>query len=360
MQPEELAASVSRLFERSPAFPGESLAIDLIANPKAGGFTRSAYSRQHMAELAQLESRAASLDPRGAPTSLELHCTERSGHAADIMRGILEASKSDKPGQRRIIITAGGDGTSLETAAALVELPESERGRFALLRLPMGTGNDGSEGRNLGVCLARILGQMAFIPRRAIRVVPAPAGGKDILWSFNIASVGLDAFVCEMTNRLKTHLPGDSYKFWVDVASVSYDRVWPPAPLTVRGFDEAGQETVSFTNPCLLLAFGVSGRRQYGSNKPILPDDDNVCAVFQMSLFKKLAFKDRIASGKHRSLGPEVLKLFSASRLRLEYDRGILLQREGEVTELAASDFPLVIEISEPVYNVLEPAARSS
>jgi diacylglycerol kinase family enzyme len=356
MKPEELAASIARLIEHSPAFPGENLAVDLIANPRAGGFTRPSFAKKHESALAELEAQAAALPVRGAATSLKLHLTERSGHASDIARGILEGARADAPGLRRLVLTAGGDGTSLETASALVEMPASEHGRFALLRLPLGTGNDGSEGRDLVSCLGRLLGPMAFAPSRALRVVPNPSGGKLPLWSFNIASVGLDAFVCQMTNRLKAVLPGDSFKFWVDVASVFYDRIWPPAELSVTAFDEAGAEIFSFKKTCILLAMGASGRRQYGSNKPILPDEDNACAVFQMSLLKKLAFKDRIASGLHRDLGADYVKLFSASRIRLDYDRGILLQREGEVAELAAADFPLDLELSEPLYNVLSPA----
>jgi diacylglycerol kinase family enzyme len=353
MQPEELAAAVSRLVDKSPAFPGESLSVDLIANPRAGGFMRRSYTRRHRAELAELDRRAAELPRRSAPASVKLHLTERSSHAFDIARGIIGGARGGEGG-RRIILTAGGDGTSLETASALVELSASERERFSILRLPMGTGNDGSEGRDLVSCLGRLLGPMVYAPRSALMVIPNPTGGKKPLWAFNIASVGVDAFICDMTNKLKSVFPGDSFKFWVDISSVFYDLVWPPAPLAVHCVDRAGRETASFQKSCQLFAMGVSGRRQYGSNKPILPDDDNVCAVYQMSLLKKLAFKDRIASGKHRDL--EVVRLLSASKALVEYDRGILLQCDGEVTELSASDFPLRFEVSEPVYNVLSPA----
>ena len=356
MRPEDLAESLKLILARSPAFPGEALAVDLIANPKAGGFTRPAYAKKRKAELEALEARAAALPLRGAPASLRLHLTERSGHAADLARGVVEEARRDPPGLRRLVLTAGGDGTSLETASALVELPPAERSRFALLRLPFGTGNDGSEGRDLEACLGRLLEPLSFAPRRAVRVSPNPAGGKAPLYSFNIASVGLDAYVCDMTNRLKTAFPGDSYKFWVDVSSVLYDRIWPPAPLRLRGLDSGGRETAAFERKCLLFAFGASGNRQYGANKPILPDVDNACAIFQMPLLRKLALKDRMASGGHRGLGEDVVKLFSAERVEIEYGRGLLLQRDGEVSELSPADFPLVMELTEPLYNVLERA----
>jgi hypothetical protein len=73
-----------------------------------------------------------------------------------------------------------------------------------------------------------------------------------------------------------------------------------------------------------------------------------------MSLFKKLAFKELIAKGRHRGLGE--LMLFSAARIKAEYGTGILLQCEGEVTELTPADFPLEMKVTEPIYNVLSPA----
>jgi len=355
MQPEELAASLRRILERSPAFPDESLAVDLIANPRAGGFTRRAYAKKRKAELAGLEAEAAALPPRRKPASLRLHLTERCGHAADIARSLLSEARRDPPGLRRLVLTAGGDGTSLETASALVELPEAERHRFSLLRLPFGTGNDGSEGRDLRACLSRLLGAVVSSPRRALRVLPNPAGDKLPMYSFNIASIGLDAFVSANTNKLKSVLPGDSYKLWVDIASVFYDHFWPVAPLSARAFDAAGKLLREFERECLLFAVGVSGRRQYGANIPILPDDDNACVVYQTPLLKRLLFKNRIASGGHRGL-EDIVQLFSAERFELGYSRGILLQRDGEITELEAADFPLVMEITEPCYNVVMPA----
>jgi diacylglycerol kinase family enzyme len=354
MRPEELYAALGRLLAHSPAFPGERLAVDLIANPKAGGFTRPKYSKLRGAELAALEKRACALPERSGEVSLRLHLTERSGHAADIARGLLEEARSDKAGTRRLVLTAGGDGTSLETASVLIGLSASERGRFSLLRLPFGTGNDGSEGRDLVVALGRLLGPVRQGERRAIRVIPNPAGGKSPLYAFNIASLGASAFICHMTNKLKSAFPGDSYKFWVDFSSVFYDKIWPPASLSVRGYDASGAETASFERECMLVAYGASGRRDFGSGKHILPDEDNVCAVYQMPLLKKLDFKDRITAGEHRGL--EFVNLFKAERLVFDYKAGLLIERDGEVDELAPADFPLAMELTEPLYNVIESA----
>ncbi len=356
MRPQDLQAAIGRLLEHSPVFAGDTLIVDLIANPKAGGFTRPRYSLRRQAELDSLLKRAENLPRRASPVTLKLHLTERSGHAGEIMKAVVDEAASDKVGVRHIILTAGGDGTSLETASTLIQLPSDQRTRFCLIRLPYGTGNDGSEGRDLIAALGRFLGPAALEERRAVRVIPNPAGGKKPMYSFNIASIGVDAYICKMTNRLKTVFPGDSYKFWVDFSSVFYDLVWPPSPIKVGAFDGRDKPVESFEQACQLVAMGVSGHRDYGSGIHILPDNDNVCAVEQMPLLKKLQFKEWIAQGTHR--GHDVIRLFSAQKLVFEYQKGILLQRDGEVDELGPADFPLTMELTEPLYNVLIPALK--
>ena len=217
----------------------------------------------------------------------------------------------------------------------------------------MGTGNDGSDGRELSDTLSRLVGKGSIAAQSALRVVPAAGGPASRRapggeWrAFNIASVGLDAFVTHMTNRLKSTLPGDSYKLWVDLASVFYDRLYPPAPMNARGFDEAGRETANLSGRFLLVAMGVSGHRTYGSNKPILPDDDNVCAVSQMPLMRKLALKGPLSSGRIREFSEA--RLFSAHRVEIAYGERILVQMDGEAELLVAEDFPLRIERTEPL-----------
>lgn len=350
MRPEELAASLKRIIEHSPAFPGDSLVIDLIANPRAGGFTRRVYAKARFAELDTVERKATTLPGRSAPSDVRLHLTARSGHAADIAREIIADARKDVPGVRRIMVTAGGDGTALEVASCLVGLAPEEASHFALLRLPFGTGNDGSEGRDLVTALGRFLGPLDFVKREALRVTPNPEGGKAPLYAFNIASLGLDAFVCEMTNKLKTVFPGDFYKLWVDFSSVFYEMIWPIHQLSARAYDAQGRDLGIMDGRFLIFVMGVSGHRTYGSNKLILPDDDNVCAVNQVSLMDKLKFKELIVAGKHRGL--DILRLFSARRIVFDYPEAILLQCDGEVTRLEKSDFPLVMEVTPPLYNV--------
>ncbi len=356
MQPEELAECLSYILDRAPALPGRLAGALLVANPNAGGFTRPSYARRRHAELLELKSLFSSLPPMEGRPGLELCLTNKPEHASEIAREFFAAARASglRDGEFRLVMTAGGDGTSLEVLTALMGLPIEERRHYAVLRLPFGTGNDGSDGRRLPESLGSIVGPCVAAPRTAILASPNPVGGKKPIWSFNIASLGADAFIAHMTNRFKNVFPGDFYKLWVDLASVFYDFLWPSRELALKAFAASGAAIREFARPLLLLAMGASGRRQYGSNKPILPGEENVIAVSQMPLFRKLAVKGPLQRGEHRGI-PEV-ELFEAQRLEIGYGDRILFQADGEITRLEAGDFPLRMELVDGAYLVLSPA----
>jgi diacylglycerol kinase family enzyme len=186
----------------------------------------------------------------------------------------------------------------------------------------------------------------------ALRLLTATAGKGPFL-AFNILSVGLDAFVTHMTNKMKGRLPGDSYKLWVDLAALFYDRIYTVGPLDVRALDGEGREVPGgkFRRPILLLAVGAGGRRTYGSGKKILPDSRNVCALNQMPLLRKLALKELFNYGTHIDK-PEAF-LFNASRVEFSGLHPILAQMDGETVLLQPEDFPAAIEMTPPVIPVL-------
>jgi len=338
-----------------PVSPGLPIQAELVANPAAGGFTRSRYARRRSAELATLGVLSGALPSREGPCSVRLHSTQGAGHATALARGIFaEAKAGGYSPALRILMTAGGDGTALEVVGALMELPAAERDRWLVLRLPLGTGNDGSEGSDLGTALGRLLGPCVAQPMSAILVVPNPEGGKSPMWSFNIASVGADAFIAMMTNRLKSRFPGDSYKIMVDVAAATYNLAWPSKPTTIRSWLDASGERI-VEGDCLLLAVGASGSRHYGSNKKILPGQENVCFIPRMSLLGNFKIKGPISAGQHARFRD--VQLFSADRLVVEYPGPLLFQADGEVTRLEPEDFPLGFEIVQGAYRVLGPGA---
>jgi diacylglycerol kinase family enzyme len=366
MNLEVFAGFLGRICSRSLVAPGRSLRWTVIVNPSAGGFTIRSRWKKHE-EALRLCAEAAEknpLRPGGASeTALKfdrggLVPTTGPGDALRITEALVDeirgglAPKGTGAAPFHLVLTAGGDGTSLEVQTALFHAPVQVLSNLAIVRLPMGTGNDGADAAELDEALELLVKPVRIERARALRL-SSSTQGKGPFLAFNILSVGLDAFVTHMTNKMKGKLPGDSYKLWVDIAALLYDRLYHVGPMDVRAFDEKGRELRSFREKLLLLAVGASGHRTYGSRKKILPDDRNVCAVKQMPLLRKVALKGLFTTGEHISK-PESL-LFNARRVEFSGPYPILAQMDGETVLLEPGDFPGAIELTEPLIPVLKP-----
>jgi diacylglycerol kinase family enzyme len=372
---EVFAAFIGEICMHTLLAPDRPLRWTIIANLHAGGFIIPVRWKQHQRQLKSSEEKAR-LNPRrvnAGPSSITqvMDCgtgslrkwglipTDGPGHAGKITQALITSAQGETavpPGDAPLylIITAGGDGTSREVLTALYAIPASFRSYFVVLRLPMGTGNDGADSWNLDKALNRLIYPSQIGMTRALRLTTAT--GKGPFYGFNILSLGLDAFVTHMTNKMKHFFPGDSYKLWVDIASLLYDRLYRVGPMEIRASDEAGNTLIMLQEFILLLAMGVSGRRTYGSHKWILPDDRNVCAVKQMPLFRKLRLKGLFTTGKHIDK-PEAI-LFNAHRVEVHGTYPILAQMDGETVLLGPEDFPARIERTEAVIPVLQELPR--
>jgi diacylglycerol kinase family enzyme len=208
----------------------------------------------------------------------------------------------------------------------------------------MGTANDGADSFFLDEALNLIIEPPALVKQKAVRL--RTASGKGPFLAFNILSVGLDAFVTHMTNKMKGKLPGDSYKLWVDVSALFYDKIYKVGVMNVTSAD-----SITLNEKLLLIAMGESGRRCYGSQNWILPDDRNVCAIRQMPLLRKLALKGLFSKGTHADKKEAIL--WNSSRVEIKSQYPLLAQMDGETVLLEENDFPAVIELTEPVINIL-------
>ncbi|GHV27504.1 hypothetical protein AGMMS4952_09300 [Spirochaetia bacterium] len=300
---------------------------------------------------------AQNADPgRGSLGKFGLVLTRGPGTAGKVVKALLdEAAQSHTGKPFFLLITAGGDGTSLEALTVLYSASAAIRGSFAVLRLPMGTGNDGADGWELEPVLERLIYPSVIEYARALRLTTATPRKGPFL-AFNILSVGLDAFVTHMTNKMKGKFPGDSYKLWVDIASLLYDRLYRVGPMEVSAYDDAGRRIENFNETVLLLAVGAGGHRTYGSHKWILPDDRNVCVVRQMSLFRKVALKGLFTTGEH--IHKPESKLFNAHRVEFRGEKDILAQMDGETVLLTPADFPAAIDLTELAIPVLKGKER--
>jgi diacylglycerol kinase family enzyme len=350
MYADTFSKHVEALLAKTLLFPGREIDATIIANPRAGGFTRPRFWKARLSELEALGLEASSLPDREPRPHLRLLQTERPGHAFDMTADLIEMASTAPSGVEFLVITAGGDGTSLEVQNRLVHAPAEVRERFTVLRLPMGTGNDGSDGTDLDDALGRLIRPVRLHRQGALRM--SAQGIAESRWAFNIASVGLDAYVTHMTNKLKGVMPGDSYHLWLDIASLFYDKAFKVRPMRVELSRRGKSEVETIEQPLLILAMGESGHRSYGSHVHILPDDDNLIAVRKMGLFGKLALKAAIALRKHR--GRKGVFFRTADRAFIQYDENLLAQFDGETLLLKPENFPATLERVPDMIRVLK------
>jgi len=360
---------LSEICSHSLLAEGRPLLWTIIANPTAGGFTIKSRWKKHFAQLKECGKKAeknpfregsgpsgTALREGGDTGAQGLILTKAAGDAAEIVTTLVKEAVETAAGLSGkavrpfyLIITASGDGTSLEALTSLYHAPENIRKDFVILRLPMGTGNDGADAWEVDKALDLLIEPALLTKQRALRLTCA--SGKGPFLAFNILSVGIDAFVTHMTNKMKGKMPGDSYKLWVDIASLLYDRIYKVGVMDVRSRDETGKEVKAFREKLLLIAVGESGRRTYGSHKHILPDERNVCALKQMSLFRKLALKGLFTYGTHINKSEAIL--WNAKAVEFSGQYPILAQMDGETVLLNIEDFPACIELTEPVIQIL-------
>ena len=347
--------SIAEIAAHSLVAPDRVLRCIIIANPAAGGYTIRRRWKMHEEVLAQYRQKARANHERNIWGKIEILLTNAKGSGEKIAQGIIaEASSNLSPFY--LIIIAGGDGTNLDVLSAIYSAPAHIRSNMGILRLPMGTGNDGADSHSLAEALDLLVkpAGLYFAPALHLETAPSgPAKNKGPFLAFNILSMGLDAFVTGMTNKMKGKMPGDTYKLWVDIASLFYTRLYKVGYLDVNALDEQGRETFVLHEKLLLLAMGASGHRTYGAGKKILPDERNVCAFKDMSLFEKAALKKLAVLGKHA--GRNGAFLFNGHRLEISGRQPILAQMDGETILLQPEDFPAVIELTSPVIPLLKP-----
>ncbi|MCL2229863.1 MAG: diacylglycerol kinase [Treponema sp.] len=345
---------INEICERSVVAKDRPLRCMVVVNPVAGGFSIPSKWEAHMRTLTKCREKAEANLRRQLHKNTIVNITEGKGSATEITKMFIGRIEKDLV-PFYLIISAGGDGTHGEVMAAVYNASAEVRANMAVLRLPMGTGNDGADSVNLSDALNLLLmpARVEFAP--AVSLIPnkeGPSVWKGPFMAFNILSVGLDAFVTHQTNTMKRNKPGNSYKLWLDIAALFYDKKYKVDFFDVKAFDEKKAEIITFREKLLLIAMGASGKRSYGSQQLILPDERNVCCMKQMPIRKKLAIKGQVAKGKHAK-NPEVI-LFNAHSLEFFYNHPILAQMDGETILLQPGDFPAKMELTAPVIPLLK------
>jgi diacylglycerol kinase family enzyme len=349
-----LTEAFGEICEHSLVAPGRPLACTVIVNPVAGGFVIKSRWKTLVRTLNEYREKVQANPKRPVHDKVEIVLTEGKGNCELITKSIIkDAEKNAAP--FHLIISAGGDGTHWEAMYALYQAPAHVRSNMAILRLPLGTGNDGADSAKLPGALDLLINPVHVEFAPAVQLIPSHSGEavkNGPYLAFNILSVGLDAYVTHMTNKLKGKLPGDSYKLWLNIATLFYESAYKVDVMDVRALDSQNSEISSFKEKLLLLAVGASGRRTYGSQERILPDDRNVCAVKKISLAGKLALKGQVSKGAHAD--NKAVILLSAQRVEFTGLHPILAQMDGETILLRPDDFPAVMELTAPVIPILK------
>jgi len=387
LTPEDIADCIVSLIARNKLWAGKAVNVFFIVNKTAGCFTNRHKSEKYK-ELFRKTLENEKLQPEcTSKINYRIFSTEYAGHAKDLTYSIVTqiiASEEGDSKSENVIVTAGGDGTSLEVQTALFKCAQEGpkhkdviMKRLAILRLPLGTGNDGTDGRKIEETFTLLKGGLVFSNTRAISVYPekkvsdeeirasAKAVGKKSSkycdpdfkfpwYAFNITSIGLDAYVVYMTNTVKKKLPGNFYHFCVPLSGVIYDKDFPTGTAQIELFESAEGEPKVISEEITLMAFGASGYRVYGGGHKILPDSNNLCIAPKISLMGLIKHNNKFVDGSFA--GTELAALYSVEKIRINYDKAILMQCDGETVMLTPAHFPLIMELTEPCLRILTPA----
>jgi len=348
------AQALTDLCQHSRVSPERPLRCIIIVNPAAGGFNIRSKWENSVNTLKEYRQKMTVNPPRQIYKNIILNITEGKGSASEITKSFIDRAIKD-PVPFYLIISAGGDGTHGEVMNAVYNAPVNIRRTMAVLRLPMGTGNDGADFSELSDALDLLLKPSHIEYAPAVQLITAPKGPtswKGPFLAYNICSIGLDAFVVHQTNEMKRKKPGDSYKFWVNIAALSYDKKYKIDFTDIKVINDKNNSVHSLTEKILLLAMGVSGNRTYGSQQHILPDNRNVCVIKQMPLLRKLAIKGHVADGTHVDCSEAIF--FNAHRLEIMGSHPILAQMDGETILLKPEDFPIKMELTTPMIPLLK------
>jgi len=385
LTPVDIAECITALISRNKLWSGKKVYAYFIVNKTAGCFTNAHKSEKYKKFFSQIHKETEGLVKCARDISYRIFSTEYAGHAKDLTKSVVsQLIASDEADSEYIIITAGGDGTSLEVQTSLykcaMEGPKHRdviMNKIALLRLPLGTGNDGTDGHSIEETVELLRGGLLFTNARAIRVYPEANPDEEAVracgknpekyqdmnfkapwYAFNIASIGLDAYVVYMTNTVKKKLPGNFYHLCVPLSGIVYDKHFPVDTMKIEVFANKDD-----TNPAeeintkiTLLAFGASGNRVYGGGHKVLPNEKNLCIAPKISLPVLIKENHRFVDGSF--VGTPLASLHEADKIRLSYNKAILMQCDGETVMLSPAHFPIIMELSDPCLRVLQPIAE--
>lgn len=386
LTPEDVAKCITALVARNKLWAGKNVCAYFIANKTAGCFTSSHKSEKYKKFFSDTLKSVQNNPECTASIFYKIFTTEYAGHASDLTHSVVSqliASENQDGKLENLIITAGGDGTSLEVQTALfkcaMEGPKQKNAimnKITILRLPLGTGNDGTDGHSIEETVELLKGGLVFSNSRAVKVYPEKKPSEEEIktsvkacgkkrekycdpdfkspwYSFNIASIGVDAYVVYLTNTVKKKLPGNFYHLCVPLGGLLYDKDFPTGPMNIELFEKSEEKTLELKaeKGITLMAFGASGYRVYGGGHKVLPNEKNLCIAPKVSLPVLIRHNNKFVDGSF--VGTSLASLHSVEKIRISYNKAVLMQCDGETVMLTPAHFPLIMELTEPCLRVL-------
>lgn len=277
----------------------------LIANPVAG--TDQAASR-----LAAINER---LKPSFAP--LDIVLTTGPGDAREA------AGDAARRGYDHVIV-AGGDGTLNEVINGLAST-DGALAQITLGLLPMGTGNDFAAAIGIGDADAALDTLLTGAPR------PFDLGRVNDRYFINVSAGG---FIADVSESVDPQLKSVAGRFAYLIGGARVLLAAEPFACRVNGR----------ATSCLL--FAVCNAPMIGGGRLIAPEarpDDgafDVCLVSEMDLIDFVALLRRVADGTH--VPDDRVTYFAARDVRIEFDREINVNADGEVFSARQCDYDLL------------------
>ncbi|PIE04416.1 MAG: hypothetical protein CSA76_04360 [Spirochaetales bacterium] len=339
---------IRRLLHGSRLFIDEGAIVEVLINPASGLLKTGLAHNKMMRHLHRLAAARSSAQTPRPGLEIRFHETRSSSHAGEkAVELVGSLAASPKPGHR-VLILAGGDGFYNDILGALLrDVPDIMKD-ICLFRLPMGTGNDNADAASVEEALAILCNASGFHKDSIITIQTAR---NKLHYAFNVASFGLDAYVCLLTNKMKK-LAGPTviYKIFANVAVLMYEWIWPLQQWKIDIYTEEG--IVNREGRFLLNVFGRKGPTRYGGGMKVLPGDENYLLIDPLSLLEKLRLKPLFYRGAHR--GVPFAKLYKTDKITLHHQGPVLIQLDGEVTRLEVEDFPVTIQKEADILNILQ------
>jgi len=344
----EFAAITRRLIHGSNLFLEEGAVVEVLVNPASGLLKWGSAHRRMMRHLKRLAEARSTADTPRPGLEVRFHETQNRNQAGETaVQLVKDLASSKKPG-RRLLILAGGDGFHNDISTALLKEAPDIMKNVILFRLPMGTGNDNADATTVEEAFA-ILGSASGT--RQDSLIEAQTARGAVHYAFNVACFGIDAYVCELTNKMKALAgPRLIYRIFADVGVLLYEKLWPLKPWKIIISGPEGREERS--GRFLLTVFGRKGDTRYGGGMKVLPGEENFLLVKPLSLMGKMKIKPLFYRGAHRGL--PIAELFNAEELELTHDGPILLALDGEVVSLETEDFPILMKKVPEILTILK------